>query len=563
MSTLLIRPQTPTRKNKPMPGRDKEAFQKIFSQRKILKAATLAALTALSACDLAPAYQAPHFVVPMSWHGQGLFHEAQPQETVMRSDWWTLFADPTLNTLEAQAMNGNADLQAAAERFIQARSIVMEARSDLLPHFALAFGSSNNKSSSDRLFRYKGPITATDEFYGGMASWEPDIWSSIRNRVRAQKYYAQAQAAQYASARLSLQAELASDYFALRGLDAQNAIYTQSISYYQQALRVTQTRLDNQDATGIDVARAKNQLYMTQARQLDVQAQREVLEHALAVLVNASPSSFHISEVATQDQEEPVFPLGMPSELLQRRPDIAVAEREMAQANRAIGIARAAFYPHVSFNANGGFDANGFDLANLANSMWSYGASVTMPLFEGGLRRAQLQRTWSNYRETRDHYRMTVLSAFRDVENGLSMTARLRAENVRLKQAVDAAMQSQTLTMTLYKGGADGYLDALIAQVNTLDARIEQAQVQARALQAAVSMVRALGGGWNDKLLPTPDQTMTFKGFQYEGLDHPAPVAGIDSPPDPAQYENLTATGPVETGAAGRSTSASTARLPQ
>lgn len=523
-----------------------EAFcGKRFLQKTYLRGGILATLTALSACDLAPTYQVPHFVVPTSWHGQGLFRDAQPQDTVLRSDWWTLFEDPTLSTLEAQAMDGNADLQAAAERFIQARSIVMEARSDLLPHFALAFGSSNNKSSSDRLFRYKGPITATDEFYGGMASWEPDIWSSIRNRVRAQKYYAQAQAAQYASACLSLQAELATDYFALRGLDAQNAIYTQSITYYQQALKVTQTRLDNQDATGIDVARAKNQLYMTQARQLDVQAQREVLEHAVAVLVNASPSSFHIPEVSNQDTAEPIFPLSMPSELLQRRPDIAIAEREMAQANRAIGIARAAFYPHVSFNANGGFDANGFDLANLANSMWSYGASVTMPLFEGGLRRAQLQRTWSNYRETRDHYRMAVLSAFKDVENGLSMTARLRAENVRLKQAVDAAMQSQTLTMTLYKGGADGYLDALIAQVNTLDARIEQAQVHARALQATVSLVRALGGGWNDKLLPSPDETMTFTGFQYEGLHHPDPVGGIDSPRNPERYENLTTTGPV------------------
>ncbi|MCG4256294.1 efflux transporter outer membrane subunit [Acetobacter tropicalis] len=515
-----------------------------MSKHILLKGTTLAALTVLSACDLAPTYQAPHFIVPASWHGQGLFREAQPQDTVLRSDWWTLFADPTLTTLETQATESNADLQAAAERFIQARAIVMEARSDLLPHFALAFGSSDNKSSADRLFRYKGPITATDEYYGGLASWEPDIWSAIRNRVRAQKYYAQEQAAQYAAARLSLQAEVATDYFALRGLDAQNAIYSQSISYYQQALHVTQTRLDNQDATGIDVARAKNQLYMTQARQLDVQAQREVLEHALAVLVNASPSSFHIPAVAQQDDAEPTVPLGLPSELLQRRPDIAVSEREMAQANRTIGIARAAFYPHVSFNANGGFDGNGFDLANLANSMWSYGASATMPLFEGGLRRAQLQRSWSAYRETRDHYRMTVLSAFRDVENGLSLTARLRAENVRLKQAVDAAMQSQTLTMTLYKGGADGYLDALIAQVNTLDARIEQAQIQARALQASVGLVRALGGGWQDKLLPTPNQTMTFTGFQYEGLRHPTPAGGIDIPASPEQYENLDRAGP-------------------
>lgn len=193
----------------------------------------------------------------------------------------------------------------------------------------------------------------------------------------------------------------------------------------------------------------------------------------------------------------------------------------MAQANRAIGIARAAFYPHVFFSANGGFDSNGFNLANLANSMWSYGASVSMPLFEGGLRRAQLQHSWSVYRETLDHYRMTVLSAFGDVENGLSLTNRLRAETERLEQAVGTAQKAQTLTMTLYKGGADNYLDALIAQVNTLDARIDRVQVQARALQSTVGLIRALGGGWRQKDLPTPDATMTFGIMQYSGLQTP------------------------------------------
>lgn len=456
----------------------------------------LASLFGLSACDLAPAYHPPHYIVPASWHGQGLFREATPQSVALNADWWTLFADTTLNTLEAQATANNADLQAASERFLQARAMVKEAHSALLPHFGVAFGASDNKSSADRLFRYKGPITATDEFYSGLASWEPDIWSALRNRVRVQKFYQQEQENQYAAARLSLQAELATDYFALRGLDAQNAIYQQSITYYQQALRVTQTRLANQDATGIDVARAQTQLYMTQAHQLETQAQREVMEHAIAVLVNEDPTTFQITPQNLLSDAEPIIPTGIPSDLLERRPDIAVSEREMAQANRGIGIARAAFYPHLFFSADGGFDSNGFNLANLANSMWSYGASVSMPLFQGGLRQAQLQQSWALYRETLDHYRTTVLSAFKDVENGLSMTARLRNENERLKLAVKAALQAQTLTMTLYKGGADSYLDALIAQVNTLTARIDQAQVQTQALQSTISLIRSLGGGW-------------------------------------------------------------------
>ncbi|MFT9067696.1 MAG: efflux transporter outer membrane subunit [Acetobacter syzygii] len=503
-------------------------MKKTFSHSRILsvrcftaRAGLLLSLTALSACDLAPRYAPPHYVVPVSWHGQAPFKEASPGTVALKTDWWTLFGDPILDALEQKALANNADLQAAAERFSQSRAIVMEARSDLLPHFGMAFGASDNKSSADRLFRYKGPITATDEFYSGLASWEPDIWSGIRNRVRVQKYYAQEQAADYAAARLSLEAELATDYFALRGLDAQHAIYAQSITYYQQALHVTQTRLDNQDATGIDVARAQNQLYMTQAHLLDVQAQREVLEHGIAVLVNEQPSTFRIEPVDNLTNVEPIVPTGLPSELLERRPDIAASERRMAQANRAIGIARAAFYPHVFFSANGGFDSNGFNLANLANSMWSYGASVSMPLFEGGLRRAQLQHSWSVYRETLDHYRTTVLSAFGDVENGLSLSNRLRAEAERLNLAVGTAQKSQTLTMTLYKGGADNYLDALIAQVNTLDARIDHVQVQARALQSTVGLIRALGGGWQKKDLPAPDATMTFGVMQYSGLQIP------------------------------------------
>ena len=509
-----------------------------------LRGACVASMLLLAGCDLAPAYHTPHYVIPTTWQGQAPFAPAHPMDDSVRADWWKGFADPRLDALEAEATAHNGDLQAASERFMQARAVVSEARSDLLPHFGIAFGGSNNKSSAERLFRYKGPITDSDEFYGGMASWEPDFWSSIRNRVRLQKDYAQEQAAEYASARLSLQAELASDYFTLRGLDAQADIYTQSIRYYEDSLRVTRTRLQDQAASRLDVARAENQLYTTQAHLLDIQAQREVMEHAIAVLVNVAPSSFHLAADSHLNANRLAVSPGLPSELLERRPDVAMAERQMAQANRAIGIARAAFYPHVSFRMDGGFGDNGFNLANLANSMWTYGATATLPVFEGGLRRAQLQQSWSAYRETRDHYRMTVLTAFRDVEDGLSRTKRLDGENARLRAAVGAASQTQDITMNLYKGGLAAYLDVLIAQVSTLEARIQQVEVQTRYLQAQVGLIRACGGGWDASLLPAPNRLPSVGPLQYSGLHQARPVGDVPAPRTRGEDPEDNLTGP-------------------
>ncbi|MBV1837256.1 efflux transporter outer membrane subunit [Acetobacter estunensis] len=500
--------------------------------------AGVCAALALSGCDLAPRYEAPHFVVPENWTGQAPFAQATPADAQLPTDWWHLFGDPVLDGLEARAIDQNADLQAAAERFVQARALVMRARADLLPHVGLAFGASDNKQSADALFRYKGATTQTDEFYGGLVSWEPDLWSEIRNQVRMSKYAAQQKAAEFAGARLSLEAEVASDYIALRGYDAQDAIYRQSIAYYQKAVDMTRTQLENQAAPRLDLARAENRLYVAQAAELDVRAQREVAEHAIAVLTNTAPESFHIDPAQNFSLRQLEVPTGVPSELLQRRPDIAAAERVMAQANRSIGVARAAFYPHISLHADGGFHANGFDLAKLANSAWSYGATASMPIFEGGLRRAALQYSWAAYRETRDDYRSTVLAGFREVEDEQSRMHLFREEDMRLKAAVHTAMDMQDMTMTLYKGGLSNYLDSIVAQEAALDARIAEVQVAVRSVQASVGLIRALGGGWNDKVLPSPDDTMTFDVFQYDHLHHPEPAGGISSV-SPQKFENL------------------------
>lgn len=519
--------------------------------RQVLSAGSALSLAGLSACDLAPAYKPPTFIVPASWHGQAPFAEATPADAALPKDWWTLLRDPTLNDLEARLTASNPDLQAAAERFIQARAMVVQARSQLLPHFGLAAGASDNKQSADRLFRYKGETTATEEGYQGLASWEPDFWSRIRNNIRAQKQYAQEKAADYAMSRLSLQAELASDYVQLRGYDAQIAIYSQSISYYQKALDITRIQFKNQAAPRLDVMRALTQLYNTEAARLDIQAARQVTEHAIAVLTNASPSNFHIQPTEILGFSQPHIPTGIPSALLQRRPDIASAEREMAQANRRIGIARAAFYPHISLAAGGGFDQNGFDLANLANSLWTYGASFSLPIFEGGLRRAELQRSWSAYRETLDDYRSKVLSSFKEVEDGLSLTDRLYRENDALKKAVDATLQTQQMTMTLYQGGVGTYLEAIFSQVQTLETRINQVQIATRLFQADVSLVRALGGGWDVKLLPTMDQTLSIEPLQYDDLHHPTPVGDVNASQHPERFNNLGSAAPIAATAAG------------
>jgi multidrug efflux system outer membrane protein len=240
------------------------------SRRLALTAGASLSLLALSACDLAPTYTPSSFVVPATWHGQGPFADATPADASLPTDWWKLLDDPLLSDLEVRLTTSNPDLQAAAERFIQARSLVVKARSELLPHVALEAGASDNKQSADQLFRNGGATTATEEEYRGLASWEPDFWSAIRNHVRARKQFAQQKAADFALSRLSLQAELASDYIELRGYDAQIEIYKESIAYYQKALSITQTQVQYQAAPLLDVKRAQAQLYTTQAAELDI-----------------------------------------------------------------------------------------------------------------------------------------------------------------------------------------------------------------------------------------------------------------------------------------------------
>ncbi len=481
------------------------------------------------AVDLAPAYQPPEYVVPASWKGASPFVEANPSDGELRSDWWKLFNDPTLDVLEEQAMAANPDLQAAAERFVQARDVMMRARSQYLPRAGLEFGASDNKQSLNKLFRPPNISEfGTTVYGGGLASWEPDFWSALRNATRVEVYRAEERAADYGLARLSLQAEIGANYFTLRGYDAQTAIYSQSIDLYKKSLNLVKAQFAGAIASALDVARVESLLFSTETKLAQIQGQRQVTEQAIAILVNMAPASFTIKPVDDLRVMNFSVPKTIPSTLLERRPDIAGMEREMAQANRAIGIARAAFYPNVAFRLGGGFEDAGFNLVALANSFWSYGSVVSLPLFQGGYRRAQLQQAWSAYRETEDRYRSTVLNAFREVENGLSLTNQLTLAANRQDATVGATLKTQKLTTELYQGGLASSLELIYAQVATLTARIESVQIKAELLRNSVSLIRALGGGWDRKQLPTDDQIQPFGTFQYTDLEKPPSAGGID-----------------------------------
>jgi outer membrane protein, multidrug efflux system len=487
---------------------------KRYIKTAVRRAGVLLALAGpLAGCSLAPPYTVPHTILPTSYKGTSPFVLAHPDDQLARGPWWKMFGDDELDTLERKLDAANPSLQAAQETWTQARDVVGETRSQLFPQLsAQAFGTDNG-SSQHRLFRSSttsSPLEESSLGYGAAATWEPDFWGAVRNRTNYAKANAQATAATVASARLSLEMQLASDYMMLRGLDAQHALYSKTLDSYREAAKITKLRYGQRIGAGLDVERAENQLASAEAADTEIEAQRALLEHAIAVLGGENPSTFTLPPEDLAHLAIPLVPVGVPSSLLQRRPDIAASERTMAAANAAVGVARAAFYPNIVLGANFGFEDNGLGLASLPDSLWSVGASAFLPLFEGGLRQAEVQQSWSTLHQAADNYRATVLQAFREVEDQLSLTNKLAAEYKQQHQAVTSALKVQDIAMQLYTSGLDNYLNVTVAQIAALNAELAAVQVHARRLQAAVELVGALGGGWTSKDLPTPKETVPF-----------------------------------------------------
>ncbi len=480
------------------------------------------ALLGLAGCDLAPRYDPPRYVLPDTWRGQGPFRLAAPSDTLPRGPWWEMFGDPLLNQLEQQVAEQNPTLAAMYEQYVQARDAAAVARSGLYPQLSVNGQTQYEKESKNAPFRSPQSTTPTvsgNNLIQAAATWEPDFWQRVRNSERFQARLAQSSAALVANARLSLQVQLASAYFALRGFDTQNDVYRRAVANYQTSVRVTQLRLRGAIGAGLDVARAQAQLASTQALQSVNLANRAVLEHAIAVLAGANPSAFSIPVQERNSLANPDVPAGVPSQLLERRPDIASAERQMAAANAAIGITRAAPYPNVTISATGGFQDTGFNLASLPNAIWSIGASAVLPLFEGGLRRAQLQQSWSQFAQTRDNYRATVLAALQQVEDGLTLQASLRSQTRSQVQSVTASTRAMSLTQQLYVSGLINYLDVVVAQETALLAEIAAAQARTAQLQNAANLILALGGGWSTADLPTERGVLPFEPLDIFRFD--------------------------------------------
>lgn len=468
---------------------------------------------ALAGCDLAPAYTPPTVTVPNAFKEEvvakpgrqpktGPWQSAQPADAAPRGPWWEAYRDPELNRLEAQVDVANQTLAATVAVYDQARAFAQEAEAGLYPTVGVGGTITTNKQSTRRPLRsanqpnYYGANTI-----GAQANYEVDVWGRVRDFVAAGKASAQASAADLELLRLSLHAELANDYVTLRGLDEQIRLLNDTVTAYRRALTLVQNRFRGDIASGVDVAQAETQLASAKAQISDVMSRRQLLEHAIATLIGQPAPTFSLAESAVPILQ-PNVPAGLPSTLLQRRPDVAAAERQAASANQLVGVARAAFYPSFSLSATGGLQSTSVNLFSLPYSFWSLGPSVSLPLFEGGLRRAELAGAKAAFKSAAAQYRATVLNAFQDVEDNLALLRWLRQATKDEDAAVAAAQRSVSMALTLYRDGAENYLQVITAQTAALQAEQTALDLCTRRLQASIGLIKATGGGWTTADLP-------------------------------------------------------------
>jgi NodT family efflux transporter outer membrane factor (OMF) lipoprotein len=450
----------------------------------------------------APAFKESAVTPPPGIPGGG-WKQVGPNDSAMRPDWWEIYQDPELNKLEQQVAVSNQTLKATYEQYMQARAAIQFARSQYYPTVQVGPSASADRQSTNRpLFVNSEETNYTDLVLQGQVNWEPDLWGRVRRQVEAQRANTSAAAADLANIDLSLRSELATDYFELRGLDTQQRLLDNTVVQYEQYLALTKARFTGGVATDSDVALAQTQLDQTRAQAIDVGVARAQFEHAIATLTGTPASSFSLPP-APLDLPLPQVPVAVPSQLLERRPDVAAAERRTNAANAQIGVAISAYYPTINLSALGGFESQmpGTWIQG-PSSVWSLGGSAVELLFDAGRRHSLTEQAKDAYEQNVATYRQTVLQAFQEVEDGLSSLRILSGESVAQQRAVDSANRSLLISTNRYKGGVTTYLEVITAQTTQLSNERTAADIVTREFAASVELVKALGGGWDTTKLP-------------------------------------------------------------
>jgi NodT family efflux transporter outer membrane factor (OMF) lipoprotein len=459
---------------------------------------------AITGCMVGPKYQRPAAPAPPAFKEDAGWTPAQPADTLVRGKWWQVYNDPELNTLEEKINVSNESLKAAFEAYQSAHAQVSIQRADLFPTLGLTPSAARQQESQHRPLY--SPLAASSLYNDfqitGSASWEPDLWGRVRHLVQASRENAQASAADLETVSLSLHAELANDYFELRGLDRQKELLDSTVVAFQKSVDLTRSRFTGGLASASDLALAQTQLDTTRALDIDVGVARAQFEHAIATLTGEPASTFSLPP-APLTGTPPTIPVGLPSQLLQRRPDIAAAERQVAAANEQIGVARSAYYPTITLFGAGGVESTNLGtLIQGPSTLWAIGASASETLFDAGRRRAQNQQAQAAYDQTVALYRQQVLQSFQDVEDNLAALRILEHESKAEQDAVTDAERSLKLSTIRYKGGLATYLEVITTQSTALADEQTFANIQTRRMSASVQLIKAIGGTWDTSQLP-------------------------------------------------------------
>jgi NodT family efflux transporter outer membrane factor (OMF) lipoprotein len=453
----------------------------------------------LGACSLAPPLKTPEVPTAGAYKELGPWTQAQPADRLPRDSWWTLYDNAELDDLQKRLIAGNPTLAAALASYAQARALSDQARAGLFP--TISVGASAQRDRESIHYPLRGPTTPTyytDNTLGASVSYELDLWGQIRNEVAAGEANAAASAADLENARLSMTAQLVQDYIQLRSLDRDSAILDQTVKIYARAVSLTQQRHAAGIAPGLDVSQAQTQLDAARSQAAQTLAQRALTEHAIAALLGVSASTFSI-EPQIVDIGIPRIPTGVPSALLQRRPDIAAAQRRMIAANANIGVARAAYYPTLTLGAQGGYQGSSYsNWLSAPSAFWALGPNALLTVFDGGLRRAQVAQARAEFDASSAYYRGTVVAAFQQVEDSLATLNHYHDAAVEETAAVDAAQRTLDLSMALYVKGATDYLTVVTSQTAVLQTQLQALNLDTLRLLASVDLIRALGGGWQD-----------------------------------------------------------------